>query len=271
MKRVIIFTIDVEEWFMAENVKPYVSSRETQQHSSLYALENLLAKLDARKIKATLFVVAELLNSDQFLNLLLDASKRGHEVASHSYSHRLLDELSKNETELEVVGSIRSIREKLGVPVHGFRSPCFTTNQFLDSALIKAGASYTSNGISATLHDRYSKKPRPPELLDIAIPTGNIFGFKFPATGGGWFRLFPLWFQRIWLKDLEYTTFYCHPWDFDSNQPHLKKMSCWSRFRHTVNNKLAFDKLDRFLRYFDDSMTCQEYADYQLANKTEVR
>lgn len=267
MKRVIIFTIDVEEWFMAENVKPYVDACEAKQHSSIYALENLLAKLDARGIKATLFVVAKLLNSDRFASLLLAASKRGHEVASHSYSHRLLGGLSKHETELEVVGSIKSIRDKLGVSVRGFRSPCFSTNPFLDSALIKAGASYTSNGISATLHDRYSKKNEPSKLADIAIPTGNIFGFKFPATGGGWFRLFPLWFQRFWLKDLEYTMFYCHPWDFDSNQPHIKNMSRWMRFRHTVNNTCALEKLDRFLQYFDESMTCQEYVEYQLAKK----
>ena len=74
------------------------------------------------------------------------------------------------------------------------------------------------------MHDRYGgSKFKTGNITDIKIPHATFANFKYPITGGGWFRLFPLKMQlRALERSKENNVFYCHPWDFDIDQPAVK-------------------------------------------------
>ena len=254
-----LFTIDVEEWYMAENVRSCLQAGQATNHSSLDAFVNLLQILDDRGIKATLFVVSELLKIPAYVGVLKNALAAGHEIASHSHSHNMYQSMSREETISDVERSAHEIDRVLGVRPIGFRSPCFSTNTYLAKVLLDAGFLYTSNGIQASFHDRYGASSPTRLLPDLPIPSIDRFGLSIPATGGGWFRLLPTWLQASALSSREVIVFYCHPWDFDVFQPKVAGMPLVKRFRHTVNVDRAIGKLNVLLDKHSEFMTCSEY------------
>lgn len=270
MKTTALITVDVEEWWMAENVRPFVHREERAHHSSILALEALLQFFSDRNVTATLFVVADLCRSSDYVRVLKRAVIAGHEIACHSMSHKLLDGLSYDETVGEVLAARQLLESTLGVEVVGFRSPCFSSNKNLEGVLIEAGFSYTSNGISASFHDRYGNSSANESLPDLKIPSANILGFRIPATGGGWFRLLPILAQRFFIRKAEPFVFYCHPWDFDANQPYLSRLPPITRFRHAVNNSKGFQRLPELLDSDFEFSTCRNYLErreYRLSTR----
>ena len=229
-----IFSVDVEEWFMAENIRPHVGDL-WKTHSSIHAFETLLDILSERKIVGTFFVVGNLLRQKKYTQVMKRAIADGHEVGSHSMNHRILNNLSFSQTKSEVGDSVKIISDKLGIAAKGFRSPCFSTNVHLEECLVENNIVYTSNGILASLHDRYGSGMISQKLPDIPIPTFRLLSLEFPITGGGWFRMFPIWWQKKLLNKKHSFMFYCHPWDFDKEQPRLRKVPIFKKFRHNVN------------------------------------
>ena len=105
-----------------------------------------------------------------------------------------------------------------------------------------SGTCYTF--YDALLNNSYLDNPLP----DLEMPIVKIAGLKIPATGGGWFRLFPHLLQKILinLTDQKDIIFYCHPWDFDPLKPTIKNMPFLSKLRHSINAKSSMDKLTKF-------------------------
>ena len=84
---------------------------------------------------------------------------------------------------------------------------------------------------------------------------------NLPVSGGGYFRLFPLFWTRYCLRRINRRErqpfmFYVHPWEIDSQQPRrnaggdLAARSRLSRFRHYVGLAKNEGKLDRLLARF---------------------
>lgn len=84
---------------------------------------------------------------------------------------------------------------------------------------------------------------------------------NLPVSGGGYFRLFPLFWTRYCLRRINRRErqpfmFYVHPWEIDSQQPRrnaegeLAAHSRISRFRHYVGLAKNEGKLDRLLARF---------------------
>ena len=256
MKKLYL-SIDVEEWFRAENIREYVADVQ-HKHTSAKAFDAVLDILEEANARATLFIVAD--DIPRYQQQLLRAKKLDFEFASHTVNHKLMSQLDYAETYEQVTISKQVIEQKFSKKVTGFRSPCFSTNKHLGEALSYAGYSYSSNGIQATIHDRYRNNiVERQRIHDFGLPVSRIAGLKLPSTGGGWFRLFPLGFQ---IKELEKTTqeniFYCHPWDFDTNQPMMEKVPPIARFRHKVGAQGALNKLRKLVRRFDCRGTLEE-------------
>ena len=152
-----------------------------------------------------------------------------------------------NKVEDDIKKSTEVLSKYSNQEIIGYRSPCFSQNVFLDDILIKCGYKYTSMGISSFLHDRYAKNDYlGNKLPDFPLPVAKILNMRIPATGGGWFRLFPIHTQKtlLQLSAEEPKVFYCHPWDFDYFQDDLDFLPYHVRFRHFVNVKNALLKLD---------------------------
>ena len=81
------FTLDLEEWFDAENVRPYVNGQNLT-HSSMYVVDALLDFLEKRAIRGTFFCLGKTANHNK--NLIRKIAAHKHEIASHGWSHILL-------------------------------------------------------------------------------------------------------------------------------------------------------------------------------------
>ncbi len=85
--------------------------------------KNLLPFLDEYGIRATLFAVASDLDDGEKRELLKEAVRRGHEIASHSLTHPRLTHLGREEKRRQIGESRDRLAEYLGVCVCGFRAP----------------------------------------------------------------------------------------------------------------------------------------------------
>lgn len=108
-------------------------------------LRNALDFFDKAGVRATLFVIAEDLASPRKLSLLRDAVRRGHEVASHSVTHRLLTTLPREEKRREIGDSRARLSQSLGVEVSGFRAPGFAIDSEALNLIAEAGYRFDSS------------------------------------------------------------------------------------------------------------------------------
>lgn len=241
----LVFTLDLEDWFHAKNIEKYYSNNKRTIPSSLYVIDQILDILDEKKIKGTFFVLGVI--GEKYPKTVKKISLRGHEIASHGYNHKLINLMDYKELSNDIMHTNSILSNIIGKKISGYRSPCFSRNYFLEDVLIKEDIKYTSINIKSSGHNRYNYKESLnfKKIYDFPLPIINIFNFTTPITGGGWFRLYPIFLQKKLLKicDHQYKIFYCHPWDFDANQNNLKIKNPLIKIRHTINNKNSFKRL----------------------------
>lgn len=121
------------------------------------------------------------------------------------------------------------------------------------------------------------QEPAPSDfIIEFPISTLRLFGLNIPIVGGGYFRLFPMWFtlwalRRVLHKGDRPLIFYIHPWEIDPAQPRISGVSPISRVRHYVNIKKTEGRLKKLLRIIPFSSFCKilESSDLNL-NKNSL-
>jgi peptidoglycan/xylan/chitin deacetylase (PgdA/CDA1 family) len=108
-------------------------------------LRQALDFFDRAKVRATLFVIAEDLGDPRKRELLSEAVRRGHDIASHSLTHRKLTTLNSDDKRREIFESRERLAQELGVEVRGFRAPGFDTDRESLELIDSAGYSYDSS------------------------------------------------------------------------------------------------------------------------------
>jgi hypothetical protein len=146
----------------------------------LTGLSNALDALAQTGVKATLFVIAQDLADPDKLALLRSAVAQGHEIGSHTVTHRRLTTLSSREKASEVRDSREQIAATLGVPVLGFRAPAFDLDREVIDLVAQAGYRYDSSlfpnarAARSIRVERVSEWPHrlPPasELMELPLP-----------------------------------------------------------------------------------------------------
>jgi polysaccharide deacetylase len=111
----------------------------------LTGLTNALDALAETGVRATLFVIAQDLEDPDKLRLLRRAVDQGHEIGSHTITHRRLTTLSGREKATEIRDSRERIAAALGVPVLGFRAPAFDLDREVIDLVAEAGYRYDSS------------------------------------------------------------------------------------------------------------------------------
>jgi len=87
------------------------------------------------------------------------------------------------------------------------------------------------------------------------VTTVPLAGRNLNVGGGGWFRLYPYGFSRWALRrvngrDGESAVFYFHPWEIDPDQPRPEGLGLKTRFRHYLNLRHTYSRLQRLLMDF---------------------
>src|SRR5262249_14978872 len=125
------FSMDVEG-FCESNAEsfPIPSEMIASQSEGIEIERNVdetLAFLDRHGVKGTFFVLGRIAKA--LPRVVRAIAERGHEVASHSFAHLRLYNMSRTQAH-EAVSSSRKILEDVSAsPVKGFRAPDFSINR----------------------------------------------------------------------------------------------------------------------------------------------
>ena len=157
---------------------------------------------EAMKVRVTLFAIAEDLDDPRKRELLQEAVRQGHEVASHSLTHRKLTTLTRDEKRREVFESLERIETGLGVGVRGFRAPGFEIDRETLELVDLAGYRYDSSLFPGTASARGgSKSPYRPlknrRLMELPMPGYDLLPFPFHPS---YSLVLGTWYFRLGLR-----------------------------------------------------------------------
>jgi len=260
-------TVDVEDYFHVAALAPNVhrNSWNSRESRVVGNTQKLLAIFDEFDVRGTFFVLGWV--AERYPQLVRDIAARGHEIACHGYSHRLVYEQSPEEFYQETQRAKNLLQEITGSAVLGYRAASYSIvreSLWVLDILVELGFVYDSS-IFPVRHDRYGihdaeraphrmATPTGKSIVEWPLATARILGFRLPVAGGGYFRLFPYGLSRWGLasinrRELRPFVFYLHPWEIDPAQPRVSA-SWLSRFRHYTNLGKCEERLRRLLAEF---------------------
>jgi hypothetical protein len=117
------------------------------------------------------------------------AARKGHEIACHSLSHRLLNGLSPADKQLEIVEGRRKIEQALNLQVRGFRAPGYSIDRECLQLLAAHGYRYDSSAyptaaVARRLGVSVGALSAPGQLLPgaglVELPLPDYRPFPFP-------------------------------------------------------------------------------------------
>lgn len=258
------FTVDLEDWYCTrvfEGVLPR-SGWNTLPSRVRYGTEIILDLLGRHGITGTFFVLGHIADRDpELIHRIVDA---GHEVATHGYAHRHLEEVTVEEFERDLDRSIDVVNRISGTRVCGYRAPTFSITRETASwalpVLRSHGIEFDASIVPGGRHPEYGIRDAPlgifrtgSGLTEVPISMATIGGIRVPATGGGYFRHLPYvataWLMRQCNRQGRPVIFYIHPWELDDGQPQIPLPSL-RRFRHYHGIAGMRRKLTRLLQEF---------------------
>jgi polysaccharide deacetylase family protein (PEP-CTERM system associated) len=265
-------TVDVEDWYTSslalfDGFDLYYSNK--PKESVVKNTRKVLEILREYGYKATFFVLATV--AEHYPDLVREIHDKGHEVATHGYSHRLVYQMKPEEFEEDLVESIKLIEDIIKEKVVGYRAGYFSITKkslWALDILLKHDVKYDSSifpirrrlyGIPDFPHfASVVKKQGNHQLWEIPPSTISFFGQNFPIGGGGYLRIFPYWVIRWGIKKLNVeghsAVIYIHPYEIDPKDIEIMHSPRGWRTKFTLftqrMNRLRFEEKIRML--FDD-------------------
>ena len=126
-------------------------------------LRRAMSLFAERRITATLFVIAEDLADPEKRALIVEAVAQGHEIASHTMTHRHLTALAPDERRNELRDSRDALEQVVGKRITGFRAPGFRLDHDTLAMVAEAGYRYDSSAF------RGSRSPAGALTLDAGV------------------------------------------------------------------------------------------------------
>ncbi len=255
-------SIDVEEYFNVAAFEDQIRFEDWDKFESRVenSTKSILSILNQYQVKATFFVLGWV--AERHPGLISSIHAQGHEIACHSYAHKLIYSQTPDQFKEDLRRSKRILEDIIGEKVVGYRAPSYSITKdslWALDILISEGFLYDSS-IFPIIHDRYGIPDGDrfiykiggnsgQTITEIPLSTVELFKKNIPIAGGGYMRLLPYSFirwgiQKINLKENKPAIIYLHPWEIDVGQPRLQG-SMLSKFRHYVN----LSKMERNLRY----------------------
>ncbi len=258
-------SVDVEDYFQVGAFEKTIDRADWDGHDLRVErnTDRLLELFDARDVSATFFCLGWV--AERCPQLLQRIVAQGHELASHGYDHKRVTSLTPESFRADLAKSKKILEDAAGVEIKGYRAPSFSigaTNLWALEVLAQEGYAYSSS-VFPIQHDHYGMpdaprqafRPNGGSLVEIPMTTTELAGRRIACSGGGYFRLLPYGIskrlmQRVNEHDGASVMFYLHPWEIDTDQPRQANAPLLSKFRHYVNLRAMYDKLDQTLRDF---------------------
>ncbi len=261
-----IFSIDVEDWFnlSGTGLEPPPSQWDQLESRVERNLQALLGLLAERSSRATCFFVGYF--AKRFPHLVREAAAAGHEIASHSYFHRLVYELSPEKFYDDALTARKLLEDICGNAVHGYRAPAFSvtsrTPWFFDK-LAEAGYRYDSSvfpaphqtgGLASANLSPHSVETPAGAIAEFPITAVRVLGKPMCFFGGGYLRLFPYPVIRQMGRQAQSegrpVIFYIHPREIDPDHPRMA-LSRRRKFTCYVNLRSTRPKIRQIIRDFE--------------------
>lgn len=217
-------------------------------------VHDLLGRLDEAGVRGTFFVVGELAETQP--ELLAAVAAAGHELALHDWDHTQLDRSDPATLRATAAKGRDVLGDIAGEEIRGYRAATFSLvaeTTWAADVLADVGFTYSSSVLAAAnpLYG-YPEAPCrpfrwPSGLLEIPAPLIDLGVSRVPL-GGTYLRLLPLGLLRRRLDAHELPFVYCHPYDFDPDEPYWREPVAgrlapllW------VGRRRLWDKVDRLL------------------------
>ncbi len=259
-------TVDVEEYFTVQALDHRVP-RDRWPDQSLRCdvqTRRILDLLDTHDVRGTFFVLGWV--GERHPELVREIHARGHEVAAHSYWHKLVYEMTPEDFRADLVRVRDLLQDLTGARVRGYRAPTYSVNEkalWAQEILAEEGFEYSSS-VFPVVHDRYgipgySRFPirvraGARELWEFPMTTLRVAGRNLPVAGGGYLRLLPVRTVAAALSHVNQVEgqpviVYLHPWEIDPEIPKFRQG--WLRdTRGYIGLDGMLDKLDFLLGVF---------------------
>ncbi len=253
------FTVDLEDWYHGLEIP--IQSWASRENRVRKGLDKVLELLDDTQTKATFFTLGWI--ADQYPEIIKELDAAGHEIGSHSYWHRKVYELTKQEFKEDILRTNASISNIIGKPVTGFRAPYFSiTKDSIWALEILRDCGYTYDcSISPVVTWRYGIPGAQENLYympdydmwEYGLSTFSIIKKKF-GIGGAYLRIFPIHFTKAAYNSLlaSHTDgmFYCHPWEYDPDHPYTTEIPKMARITHYMSLNSMYDKTKELLNSY---------------------
>jgi peptidoglycan-N-acetylglucosamine deacetylase len=260
--------IDFEDWYHPQLVEPFVP--QNKKIPTMYkGLDKILELLRKYDVKATFFLVGELLNSNpEILDKILDAQ---HEIGFHTMKHTRLDSpnfrpiFKKEIKEFDKITSGKSV---------GFRAPTFSINEKsswvvdeltdnnykYDSSIIPAktslygipGAQKSPYKITSESLDKNDEKGT---LIEFPLLVTKFLTKTIPAAGGFYLRSLPLKIIKNAIRSYEKneipSNFYIHSWELTPEYIPKIKLPIKNQFITFHKIEKTFSKMEHLFKEFE--------------------
>lgn len=256
-KTMNILTFDTEEWYIQKHFGRGLKEKYRQYDE---ILDWILATLDEKELKATFFCVGQL--AVEFPEVIKKISACGHEIGSHSNRHLWVTKMNRAQFSEDTHIAVFELENLIGKKVKSFRAPAFSIgkdNDWAFEVLAENGIEYDcsvfpasrdfggfpqfqSSVPSLVTKDEY-------ELKEFPICPANIMNRKLPFSGGGYFRLVPLAFQKHFINKMDYVMYYFHINDLiEESSKFMSKPAYEEYFKESGTFK------NRLLRYIKSNI-----------------
>ena len=281
-----ILSFDIEDWFHVLD-NPETSSPTSWEKipSRLEAgVDRILHLLSDTGQPATFFCLGWV--AEKYPSVIKKIVKSGHHLATHSHTHQLAYTQSKSQFEDDLWRSIDILQQVSGTKIDTYRAPGFSItnkNLWAFEVLHRLGiendcsvfpASRAHGGIpeySAAYPSLINYENV--TLKSLPINTSKILGKDIVYSGGGYFRLLPLWYLRRRFASDNYIMTYFHPRDFDPEQPMVPGLGMARKFKSYVGISRAYGKLEYLLNVhqFINVDMAVKAVNWEIADKVVLR
>lgn len=227
-----LLTFDIEEWYVE---KEYHGGRKEFYLKFDAILEEILGILAQNSIKATFFCVGKI--ATDFPYVIRKIVDEGHEIGCHSHIHRWLTDMTPETFKHDTTNAINALEDICGNKVVSYRAPAFSiceSNKWAVEILAECGITNDSS-IFPGVRD-FGGYASFPSQVPCKIEYNGITLNEFPIplysipiinkalaySGGGYFRMLPLWFIKNHMKRSSYNMCYFHIGDLVSEPSKLK-------------------------------------------------
>jgi len=248
-----IISIDVEgsiegKVAIQNNKSVYKSTNKDLKEIS-YNIDVILDFLDEHNVKATFFILGSV--AKDIPSLVYKIANSSHEIASHGMHHQFLHLLPKKIVKQHISDSKDIIENSASKKIYGFRAPFFSINEktlYIFDEIMNAGYLYDSSIYPIRGHDLYGISGAKKSihkmnngLIEMPLSIMQIMGLAFPVLGGGYYRLYPYFFNKFALELLNKKKnmpgiIYLHPYEIGGKYQKILNAGFLKNIRYYNNS-----------------------------------